>query len=291
MKKGLIYFHQGWTDIVICMGLINYYDSLYDEITVLIRSDAKDIIDFYVKPLDSVKVIYLTTDNGRFYGGFTSTDSSEVIYEPNQIAPTNDVNTFVDYSVSVGAGGTLKVPPTFELMCHGEHDRLRKDKYAGYWYRRNQRGTKHFSEAFYTYYDIDFNVRVKDFSIVRDMDEEQSVYDSFIKEHGTNYAIYHDDQTNHQSGVHHVSTKLNFTRTDGITYVNINKRSKNFFDHIKILESAKEIHLVDSVWAAICYQLDAKYGLFKNKRVKIYCERGHYNLFTYPVKLKNWELI
>ena len=273
MKKGLIYFHQGWTDIVICMGLINYYDSLYDEITVLIRSDAKDIIDFYVKPLDSVKVIYLSTDNGRFYGEVMTYHSSEVIYEPN------------------GTSGVIKVPDNFELMCHGEHDRLRKDKYVGYWYSHNKKPTKHFSEAFYTYYDIDFNVRVKDFSIVRDMDEEQSVYDSFIKEHGTNYAIYHDDQTNHQSGTHHVSTKLNFTRTDVITYINLNKRSKNFFDHIKILESAKEIHLVDSVWAAICYQLDVKYGLFKNKSVKIYCERGHYNLFTYPVKLENWELI
>lgn len=274
MKKALVYFHQGWTDIIICMGLINHYDKLYDEITVLIRSEAKDIIDFYVKPLTGVKVIYLNTDNGRFYPKFETIPDGEVIYEPN------------------GVHGTIKVPNDFELMCHAEHDKFRNDSYRGYWYRGNKKPTKHFSEAFYTYYDIDFNVRVDDFSIERDMVEEDKVYDSFIKENGDNYVVYHDDEANHQHGSHHVSTKITFeNKIEGVSYVNLNKSSKNFFDHIKVLENAKEIHLVDSIWAAICYQLDARYGLFKDKKIKIYCKRGHQNLFTYPVKLVNWELI
>ena len=35
------------------------------------------------------------------------------------------------------------------------------------------------------------------------------------------------------------------------------------FDYIKIIENAQEIHLLDSVWGTLIYQLDAKYNLFK----------------------------
>ena len=31
-KKGFIYFHQGWTDIINCLALINYYCERYNKI-------------------------------------------------------------------------------------------------------------------------------------------------------------------------------------------------------------------------------------------------------------------
>ena len=63
-----------------------------------------------------------------------------------------------------------------------------------------------------------------------------------------------------------------------------------FFDYIKVLENAKSIHLIDSVWAAICYLLDAKYTLLKNIDVNVHCLRGYEEMFIEPKKLPNWKI-
>jgi len=271
--KACVYFHQGWTDIIMCLGLINYYKSIYQEIFVIIRSDAKILVDFYVRDLSGVHIIYIDTDNGRYYGFIdTNSDGESVEYD----------------------GTNIKVPNNFEIMFHAEHDRYRKDQYRGYWYQpeSNKKPTRHFSEMFYVFYDIDFSNRIDMFTINRDLKLEEDKYLDFIKINGSDYVIYHDDETNHTHGEHHVSTKIDFgNKLDGCSYVNINKASSMFFDYIKILQNAKEIHLVDSIWACLFYQLDAKYGILKDKTVNLYCKRGHENLFTNPVRLENWRII
>ena len=57
---------------------------------------------------------------------------------------------------------------------------------------------------------------------------------------------------------------------------------------IKVLENAIEIHLLDSVWGALIYQLDAKYKLFQSKKIILYAKRGYNAMFLSPVKLDNW---
>jgi hypothetical protein len=269
MKKACVYFHQGWTDIIMCMGLINYYNEKYNEIYVLIRSDAKDIIDFYIKSLNGVHIVYMDTDNGRFYGQIISSNKDEVTYE----------------------NGSILIPENFDLMFHGEHDRYRKDNYKGYWYQpENMKNpTNHFSEMFYVFYNIDFSNRISKFIFERDTKLEDKKLAEFIKEYGENYVLYHDDESNHQHGQYHISTKIDFeNKHKDCKYININKQSKILFDYIKIFQKAKEIHLVDSVWACLFYQLDAKYNILQDKIITVYCKRGHQNLFQYPIKLDNW---
>lgn len=273
-KKACVYFMQGWSDIIMSMALINYYRLKYSEITVLMRSDSKELIDFYVRTLDNVKIIYFESDNGRFYGN--------IVTGPKE---------FVEI-VGNTPSATIIVPNDFEMMFHAEHDKWRKDQYKYYWYQSIKKPTNHFSEAFYVYYDIDFMVRNTYFSIDRDITLEEKRYQEFIKIHGVNYIIYHDDENNHLYGEHHVSTKIDFgEKVNDYKYVNLNRQSKVFFDYIRIIQNAKEIHLVDSIWGVICYQLDAKYGLFKDKKIKVYCKRGHQQLFLSPTKLDNWELL
>ena len=64
-----------------------------------------------------------------------------------------------------------------------------------------------------------------------------------------------------------------------------------FFDMIKVLENSIEIHLLDSVWGAFVYLLDAKYRLFKNKKIFLYAKRGYKSMFEEPVKLNNWIIV
>jgi hypothetical protein len=271
MKKCCVYFHQGWTDIVICLSLINYYKTKYDEIFVIIRSDAKQFIDYYVRNLQGINIIYINTDNGRYHGRISEVLSDGCSYDNN---------------------GNITINSNYDLMFHAEHDIYRKDQYRGYWYIPNKKASAHFSESFYTYYDIDYNVRTDFFCIDRDLILEEKKYQEFIELHGKDYILYHDDQNNEQHGQYHVSTRIEFKNLiENVSYVNLNKKSNIFFDYIKILQNAKEIHLVDSIWAAICYQLDCKYKIFENKNIKIYCKRGHYSLFDSPVKLKNWDLL
>jgi len=256
-----------------CFGLINYYKSKYDEIYVLIRSDAKELVDYYVRNLDGVNIIYIDTDHGRFYGNI-------------------DTNTSGDNVEYINGG--IKIPTNFDVLFHGEHDRFRKDEYKQYWYRPNhlKKPANHFSEMFYTFYDIDFLTRIDSFSVDRDLQLEENVYNGFIGHYGIDYVIYHDDEENHTSGVHHVSTKIDFEdKINGCSYVNLNKQSNTFFDYIRVIQGAKEIHLVDSIWGCLLYQLDAKYGILKDKTINLYCKRGHENLFQYPIKLDNWNLI
>ena len=59
IKNGILYFHQGWTDIINCLALINYYCKLYDKNYLIIREDAKQMIDFYTKDLKNLEIYYI----------------------------------------------------------------------------------------------------------------------------------------------------------------------------------------------------------------------------------------
>lgn len=275
MKKGCVYFHLGWTDIIICMGLLNYYSRLYDNIAVLMRSDAKKLVDFYVRNKPNIEVIYMDTDNGRYYGGFNfNANTEKVTYENN----------------------TVNVPESYEILFHGAHDIFRNDQYKGYDSTQPdffKKPITHFSQLFYTFYDIDYSNRIDFFDVERDILLEEKTYNDFIERiQNKKYVIYHDDQNNHVHGSHHIDTKINFSNINPeYTYFNLNKTTNTFFDYIKILQNAEEIHLIDSIWGCLFYQLDAKYNILNNKTVNLYAMRGHANLFLQPVKLPNWNII
>ena len=52
-----------------------------------------------------------------------------------------------------------------------------------------------------------------------------------------------------------------------------------------------EIHLLDSIWGAFIYQLDARYKLFQNKKIILYAKRNYQQMFDQPIKLNNWIII
>jgi hypothetical protein len=256
MKKGYLYFHQGWTDILCQLSLVNYYYDKYDIIKVVMRDDAKELFDYYIRNLKNVIPIYIETDNGRHIN-----------------------NKF------------LSIENDYEIIFHGHHDTYRDDEYRNSFVNNSSNG-KHFMENFYHSYNIDYNTKIEYFNLDRDIDLENSLYEKFKQEHGENYVIYHDDEMNHIHGPYSIPTKIDFkNKNEDWTYINLNKRSFNFFDYITIIKNAKEIHLVDSVWAAMCYQIDTKYGLLSDKQINLYAKREHHDLFTNPIKLNNWNII
>lgn len=57
-KEGILYFHQGWTDIINCLSLINYNCNIYNKIYLIMRNDAKELIDLYTKNIYNIKILY-----------------------------------------------------------------------------------------------------------------------------------------------------------------------------------------------------------------------------------------
>jgi hypothetical protein len=244
MKIGTILFHQGWTDIINCLPLINLFSLQYDKINLIIRKDSKSIIDFYVSQFNNVEIIY--------------TEKYELDNNLHLIVPQYEDT---------------------ELLFFGVHDAYRKNNYINSF--RGTNGEDFFVKKFYTCYGIDYINRINSFDIVRNFNLEDKIYEDFKLKNGEDYVLYHED-TNRDIFLNKENFNKNYNSID------LNGISDVFFDYIKVLENAKEIHLFDSVWASVIYLLDSKYGLFKHIPIYVNCLRGYNLMFTEPIKLNNW---
>jgi len=241
--NGILYFHQGWTDIINCLSLINYYCNLYDIIYLIMRDDVKELINFYTKDIKNLNIFYEEKKN---------IDENGIQFIINKYN-NNDLQN----SDFLGIGG---------------HDSIRKDSYNNSFRCIDNC----FVKKFYCCYDIPYITRINDFKFIRDYELEENTYNNFINKYGNNYILYHEVIENYYQNY---------------PIINLNGISNIFFDTIKILENAIEIHLLDSVWGAFIYLLDAKYRLFKNKKIILYAKRGYIKMFEEPIKLDNWIIL
>ena len=242
---GILYFHQGWTDIINCLALINYYCNKYNKIYLIMRDDANELINFYRNNINNLDILYEEKKNIDCNG------IQFVINKYNNIDLQN-----------------------CDFLGIGYHDNIRKDNYQSkFRYIDNC-----FVKGFYESYDIPYIEKINSFNIPRNYEVEEKIYSNFIKQNGTEYILYHEVIENYDT-----NKKI----------VNLNQISNIYFDYIKVLENANEIHLLDSSWAAICYLLDARYKFFYNKNIPIYLytKRGYSQMFIEPVKLENWIII
>lgn len=239
-KPAYILFHQGWTDIFNCLALVNYYSTKYQDLTLIIREDADSITKFYLGHLP-IKIRLV--------------DKNILDSHPLEVLPM-DKNII--------------------RLYHGYWDRYREDQYQDAFIKTNH----FFVQRFYQSYDIPYQIRVDQFILKRNLDQENDIYSRFIKEHGNVYTLVHDDP---QRGL---CINLNGPQKK---IFNLNGASDIFFDWIKVIENAQEIHLIDSVWSALIYQIDAKYRIFKEKPIYIYSLRGYDDMYQYPVALSNWK--
>lgn len=243
-KNGILYFHQGWTDIINCLALINYYCKLYDKIYLIMREDAKELVNFYIKDLKNIEIYYIVKN----------------------ILDHQNIKTFLNNNYK-----NVDIQ-NIDFLGIGGHDHLRNDKYKNIFAKTSG----FFVNIFYTSYDIPYITRINDFTFNRNIKLEENKYNEFINNYGKKYILYHEVIENYDKN---------------IKIINLNGISNIFFDMIKILENAIEIHLLDSVWGAFIYQLDAKYNLFQSKKIILYAKRGYKEMFLNPIKLDNWEII
>jgi len=249
-KTAYLYFHQGWTDIINQMCLINHYSNLYEKVVLINRKDSSDLINFYIRNISNIEVIYRTFTSNYFLFDYQNNDIIQRIF--------NDKNC--------------------DIVFHGLHDKIRNDEYKNIFLDKNP--DMFFVKKFFVNYDFDYMDRINKFNLDRDFDLENEKYEMFINKKCEKYILYHEDKNR--------NIIINNNKTDNM--YDLNNSTSIFFDYIKILENAKEIHLIDSVWASLIYLIDAKYRLFENIPIYIYCLRGYEEMFTEPIKMNNWEI-
>lgn len=250
MNNGLLFFHQGWTDIVNCLPLINIYAEKYKRLFVLVREDARPMILFYVRGLRNVIPI------------FKSKQSLDTV-------PWFNLINVQDLGIT-----------GFELIAHYDHMRLQNDPYNGAYMRLNKAQPSYtFERLFYESYGLPYSDRVDKFLLHRDPVAEEHTYNRLVKQEP--YICVHTNKD--------LNLLVN-PRTD-LPIIELDKSSFMFFDMVRVLQHAKEIHLIDSVWAAVCYMIDARHGLLEKVPIYLYCHRNFQKMFTEPVHLPNWIIV
>lgn len=250
---GVLYCHQGFTDIVNCLAMINYYSGKYKNLIVLMRKDAENMINFYVRKLGNITMLYA---------------------DKNVLDSAND-SGIVRYLETKGLSN-------YACQFIGFTDRERNDIYQNNFSKSDTTGN--FVKEFYQCYKIPYETRIEMFSIVRDAEAEERKYTEIVGDSKQYICKHVGPRLGYPYQVIKVDTPSN------VKSIDLYNSSDVFFDMIKVLENSSEIHVIDSVWAAICYHLDAKYGLLKNVPVSLYCHNGHNKMFVEPIALPNWTI-
>lgn len=154
------YSHQGWTDIINCLPLLNYYkEKECKNIYFIIREDAKDLVKFYTKDLNI-----------------------NILLIPKKILDScNILNILNHINITINNNDLIKF--------HGMFDSFRKDEYNFAFSKSND----FFSTRFYTAYNINPNIRINYFNITRNIEIENNIYNNFIIKYGTEYILTHGD--------------------------------------------------------------------------------------------------
>lgn len=137
-----------------------------------------------------------------------------------------------------------------------------------------------FMSSFYTYYGFDPSLLYTEFTI--DLNTLPIVVEEYSP-----CIVYHE-----QPGVQ-INKQKYFTQP--IQYFNLDKSSENFFDSIPLLQSAKEMHFVQSSYSMFVYLLQLKFNMFSTIPITIhqYARGNHpaYELVNKVPHLPNWRFI
>lgn len=244
--NALLMFHQGWTDIVNCLPLVNWYARKYTKLFVVFRDDAKPLTQFYLRGLQNVFPIYIP----------------KIVIEVNWLEPVDIIHHKITH---------------FEFIGHYDVQRQIEDPHRNAYNNLNAITDYPFERLFYESYDIPYSERVTSFTLYRNVEAEESYYSKHV--------------TTEPYICVHAIENLHVQPEEGTSIINLGETTGIFFDAIRVLQHAKAIHVLDSVWAAVCYMIDAKYGILETVPVYVYCQRDFYRMFTQPVHRPNWTIV
>jgi hypothetical protein len=247
---GVLCYHQGWTDIINSSAMLSYFGRFYKRLILIIREDTEELYSL-LGP---------------------SSCSFEFVKGPPA--------TWYDFIHVAIPSIQENLIGKCDYHLIGGSDMYRLDSYRNAF---RQQSSPEFWVSFYSAYSIPYCVRVNYFDFRRDYEAENILFEKTVKTQ--EYNVVHLTERNNLHIEQEEENKLRQYEC-----YELHQISPRFFDALKILKNAKGIYLIDSLWAAICYHIDAKYRLFSHIPVTVYCLRNYTTMFTKPVSLPNWTI-
>lgn len=231
-KKIIILHHQGWGDLLICHGIIRYNCAIYQnkKFILVMRDDAKQLVDYMYSDLINCGKLMI--------------DYIPKKYFDIHVLQRNIKNKYLNN----------------EILAYGIHlEWLSNKKYTSI-----PRNFTSFGHQFYEGYGITAIERINSFEIVRDKKLEEMKYMDVVNHIGKDYIVIHED----------IDRDIKIDRQkivdNGFPLFDLDKKSDILFDMIKIIEHAKEIHLIESTYSIMIYLLQHRYHLFNNIPIYIH---------------------
>jgi len=153
MSKCKIIFHQGWTDIIICLGIIFYNLKRYNEVVLIIRKDSFEMCNYIFRHHGNLIIEYFDKD-----------------------METSDVPLL------------LNKYPGYILFAHGMAFVNKIKNNIPY----NIGDSKYFYQVFTTE-EINANEFINSFNIDREVVPENDYYNKIVNSVGHNYIIINED--------------------------------------------------------------------------------------------------
>jgi len=260
-KKGLLFYQQGWTDIMNQLALINYYLTKYNHLTVILRPDAREFYEYYLRDKKNITKIY------------------------NSIAHTSDVHSSFYEQFDKNE---------YDYLLHGKLDDNRYDQYKNRFMSVPIPFKEHFGKRFYTCYDIDFKTKIDYFEFTRDVDLENRIYDEFIDKYDSEYVLYHDNKLNDSDISFDKLNNFMYVNVNGITD-NIFSMIKVLINakEIHVVDSfwASFCYVVDAKYSLLKNVNIYLYPFNKlNRWGGLIKDTSHKNKLE-PIQLNNWKII
>jgi|SaaInlStandDraft_7_1057024.scaffolds.fasta_scaffold124386_1 hypothetical protein len=268
-KKILIQFNNGYTDIINLISIVKYYSSIYLHTILIIREDVKDFVNFFLKNINNVNIIYIKYSDQKNYHHTAWNENIDLTYTNKELinfCKLKNINIKEYERKYIGHMDRLLSNIPGKSGPHNSKFQYYSDKLKGNWLK-----------AFYMSSNIDYSIRYKFFDIDRDYKLENQKYDDFVKKYGDNYNLCHSNNMDD------FENKYNAVELSGKSII--------FFDYIKILINSKNMYLTDSSWACFIYLLDMKYGLFKDINIFYYPLKWKITFFVNEPLLNNWKII
>lgn len=283
-KKIFVRQYTGYGDWISLCGLVRFLCSKYDEVNIIIDLFYYDFIKNLYKDENKINLVsleyfvkYIENNDDYDYLDLLVSNFSENIKE-------NHFNTINQIGVKFGFP-FIKINPKWFLV----------DGYPANYNRNIKKILENNASSFYASAGIPKEYRVDKFDYVRDHDDENNFFQSLNLPE--KYIVVSEYDIN--------IINRKYIKNKNLPIININNLSKKYWDIIKVLEKAEEVHLLENSTSLMVYHLQ-----YKNIMEKVPVDFHTYarrddpgrkciseevsNIFMDMVmcpKLKNWNFI
>ena len=228
--------HQGYGDLFHSVGIINYFNSIYNIINIYVLD---------VNRLDLMSEIF--KNNNNILVSIPNFKKYNEINHPNTCircmnygkdgnnCRNNNICLYINYNnnqtnIKIGSFNNISL-----------WNQFLKKQFS-------------FSDAFYNYLNLKSEIKYTHFKLYNNTELELDTYNKFINKYGKEYILIHEELKR--------NLVVNKIKNNTLPIINLNNISKLIVDYITVLKHAKEIHLIDSSWSVLIYLLS--YDQLKN---------------------------